>query len=76
MITEEQYKEALTIVDQYKKQLNISDDSDSLIGKKVIWKGKKEYTIVDKHNDSDFVMIDDDNNSVIKLHWNDVELVD
>ncbi len=49
--------------------------SDSLIGKKVIWKGK-EYTIVDKHNDSDFVMIDDENNSVIGLHWNDVELVD
>jgi flagellar hook assembly protein FlgD len=46
-----------------------------LIGKKVIWKGK-EYTIVDKHNDSDFVMIDDENNSVIGLHWNNVELVD
>ncbi len=46
-----------------------------LIGKKVIWKGKG-YTIVDKHNDSDFVMIDDENNSVIGLHWNDVELVD
>jgi len=47
----------------------------SLISKKVIWKGK-EYTFVDKHNDSDFVMIDDENNSVIGLHWNDVELVD
>jgi hypothetical protein len=49
------------------KKLHISDVSDSLIGKKVIWKGK-EYTIVDKHNDSDFVMIDDENNSVIGLH--------
>jgi hypothetical protein len=60
---------------EFKENLNISDVSDSLIGKKVIWKGK-EYTIVDKHNDSDFVMIDDENNSVIGLHWNDVELVD
>jgi hypothetical protein len=60
---------------QFNENLNISDVSDSLIGKKVIWKGK-EYTIVDKHNDSDFVMIDDENNSVIGLHWNDVELVD
>jgi hypothetical protein len=60
---------------QFNENLNISDVSDSLIGKKVIWKGK-EYTIVDKHNDSDFVMIDDENNSVVGLHWNDVELVD
>jgi hypothetical protein len=60
---------------EFKENLNISDVSDSLIGKKVIWKGN-EYTIVDKHNDSDFVMIDDENNSVIGLHWNDVELVD
>lgn len=57
------------------ENLNISDVSNSLIGKKVIWKGK-EYTIVDKHNDSDFIMIDDENNSVIGLHWDDVELVD
>ena len=29
MITEEQYKEALTIVDQYRKQLSLSVVSDS-----------------------------------------------
>lgn len=58
-----------------KPQLNISDVSDSLIGKKLIYKGK-EYTIIDKHNTSDFVIIDDVNNSVIGLHWKDVELVD
>jgi len=60
---------------EFNENLNISDVSDSLIGKKVIWKDK-EYTIVDKHNDSDFIMIDDENNSVIGLHWKDVELID
>jgi hypothetical protein len=59
---------------EFKENLNISDVSDSLIGKKVIWKGK-EYTIVDKLNDSDFIMIDDENNSVIGLHWNDVKTI-
>ena len=44
---------------------------DSLIGKKVIW-GNKEYTIIDKHNDSDFIIVDDKNNSVIGLHWGNV----
>jgi len=74
-------KEMRKYIDAFKQRLteseklNISDVSDSLIGKKVIWKGK-EYTIVDKHNDSDFIMIDDENNSVIGLHWKDVELVD
>jgi hypothetical protein len=57
------------------ENLNISDVSDSLIGKKLIYKGNK-YTIIDKHNTSDFVIIDDENNSVIGLHWKDVELVD
>jgi hypothetical protein len=46
-------------------------DIDSLIGKKVIWDGK-EYTIIDKHNDSDFVIIDNENNSLIGLHWDNV----
>jgi hypothetical protein len=60
---------------EHQENLNISDVSDSLIGKKLIYKGK-EYTIIDKHNTSDFVIIDDENNSVIGLHWKDVELVD
>lgn len=63
------------ILDDYERELRLSDVSGSLIGKKVIWKGK-EYTIVDKHNDSDFIMIDDENSSVVGLHWKDVELVD
>lgn len=61
--------------EQHSSELNISDVSDSLIGKKLIYKGK-EYTIIDKHNTSDFVIIDDENNSVVGLHWKDVELVD
>jgi len=44
---------------------------DSLIGKKVIW-DSKEYTIIDKHNDSDFITIDDKNNSIVGLHWDNV----
>jgi hypothetical protein len=64
-----------TEVDNTDKKLHISDVSDSLIGKKLIYKGN-EYTIIDKHNTSDFVIIDDENNSVIGLHWKDVELVD
>ena len=62
-------------IDELKSILNISDVNDSLIGKKVIWK-HKEYTIVDKHNDLDFIIIDDENNSIIGLYWKDVELVD
>jgi broad specificity polyphosphatase/5'/3'-nucleotidase SurE len=50
-------------------------ETDDVIGKKVIWKGK-EYNIVDKQDESDFVIIDDKYNSVIGLHWDDVELVD
>jgi hypothetical protein len=60
---------------EHQENLNISDVSDSLIGKKLIYKGN-EYTIIDKHNTSDFVIIDDENNSVIGLHWKDVDLVD
>jgi hypothetical protein len=46
-------------------------DINSLIGKKVIW-DSKEYTIIDKHNDSDFITIDDKNNSIVGLHWDNV----
>jgi hypothetical protein len=46
-------------------------DIGSLIGKKVIW-DSKEYTIIDKHNDSDFITIDDKNNSIVGLHWGNV----
>ena len=60
---------------EHGENLNISDVSDSLIGKKLVYKGNK-YTIIDKHNTSDFVIIDDENNGVIGLHWKDVELVD
>lgn len=60
---------------EFNKNLNISDVRDSLIGKKVIYKGE-EYTIIDKHNTSDFVIIDDENNSVIGLQWKDVKLID
>ena len=57
------------------ENLNISDVSDSLIGRKLIYKGK-EYTIIDKHNTSDFVLLDDENMTMVGLHWEDVELVD
>ena len=71
-ITKKLYHNHLTPETATNLLLRLFDVSDSLIGKKLIWKGK-EYTIVDKHNDSDFIMIDDENNSVIGLHWKDVE---
>lgn len=56
------------------KQLNIFNTNDDLIGKKVIWKGI-EHTIIDKHNTSDYVLLDDKNMSIVGLHWKNVILV-
>jgi len=44
----------------------------SLIGKKVLWKDK-EYTIIDVHNSSDFIIIDNDYRSIISLEWENVK---
>jgi hypothetical protein len=57
----------------YAKIINKDNSTDSLIGRKIFWKNKN-YTIIDKHTDSDFVIIDDEYNSVIGLNWEDVEL--
>lgn len=61
--------------EQHSSELNISDVSDSLIGRKLIYKGK-EYTIIDKHNTSDFVILDDENMTMVGLHWEGVEMAD
>lgn len=48
--------------------------NNSLIGRKIMWKNI-EYTIIDKHNFGDYVLIDDDNMSMISLHWENVKLI-
>ena len=68
-------KKQVKKIDKSDEKLHISDVSDGLIGKKVIWKGV-EYIIIDKHNTSDYVLLDDDNMTMVGLHWNGVELVD
>ena len=45
-----------------------------MIGKKIIWKDK-EFNIIDTHNTSDFVIIDDEHNSIVGLHWDEVEIL-
>lgn len=47
---------------------------NSLIGRKVKW-NDIEFTIIDCHDTSDFVLIDDEYFSIIGLHWNNVTLI-
>ena len=69
-MTEDRFIEAL----KEAKLLPIPAVSDSLIGRKLIYKGR-EYTIIDKHNTSDYVLLDDESMTMVGLHWEDVELV-